>query len=90
MTEEITERKDYEAKVPASLRNEPTEFIRSITRPIISIIFAAVIAQVITQQIPISEWQWAVLVIPILWWFGDRTYHRVKDLSNCFIKFTVD
>ena len=54
------------------------DFIRGITRPCISIIFAAVIAQVVVEQIPVSETVWAVLVVPIFWWFADRTREHIK------------
>lgn len=54
------------------------EFCRSMVRPIVTFIFAAVIAQVIVEQIPIPEYQWLVLVIPIGWWFRDRTIAHNK------------
>lgn len=55
------------------------EFTRALTRPIISIICAAVLAQVIVEQIAIPEYQWAVLTIPVLWWFVDRTVRRKNE-----------
>jgi len=54
-----------------------------MVRPIITFIFAAVIAQVIVEQIPIPEYQWLILVIPIGWWFRDRTIaHSKKKLKK--------
>ena len=54
------------------------EFFRAATRPAVTVIFAAVIAQVVVEQIPIPEAIWAILVVPILWWFGQRTVERLK------------
>jgi len=54
-----------------------------MVRPIVTFIFAGVIAQVIVEQIPIPEYQWLVLVIPIGWWFRDRTIaHSKKKLEK--------
>ena len=59
------------------------EFCRSMVRPIVTVIFAGVIAQIIVEQIPIPEYQWLVLVIPIGWWFRDRTIaHSKKKLKK--------
>lgn len=55
------------------------DWFRAITRPIVTVIFAAVIAQVITQQISIPWEQWTLLAGVILWWFGDRTARRIKE-----------
>lgn len=66
----LISRKDY----PAMFES----IARAVARPIVTIIFAAVIAQVIIERIPIPEYQWAVLVGVVLWWFGDRTAQHVK------------
>ena len=55
---------------------------RAVTRPIVTIIFAAVIAQVITEQISIPWEQWALLASVILWWFGDRTVGHIKEKAS--------
>ena len=52
---------------------------RAATRPIVTIIFAAVIAQVITEGIEIPWEQWTLLSGVILWWFGDRTREHIKE-----------
>jgi threonine/homoserine/homoserine lactone efflux protein len=56
-----------------------TDLLRSIARPAVTIIFAAVIAQVVTQGIDAPEWFIGLASTVILWWFSDRTYHRLKD-----------
>jgi len=62
--------------------NDITEISRAVVRPIITIIFAVVLAQVIVKQIPISPLAWTLLSGVILWWFGDRTVHRIKDKKD--------
>lgn len=58
--------------------NPVVDIIRAIARPAISIIFAAVIAQVVVERIDASEWFLALAATCILWWFGDRTVQRIK------------
>ncbi len=55
------------------------EIIRGSVRPVISVIFASVIAQVVVEQIPVPGVIWALLSGVILWWFGTRTYERTKQ-----------
>jgi threonine/homoserine/homoserine lactone efflux protein len=55
---------------------------RAITRPAVTIIFAAVIAQVVTQGIDPPQWFIALASTAILWWFGDRTVQHIKDKSS--------
>ena len=55
------------------------DFFRKATRPIVTVIFAAVIAQVVVEQIPVPDLVWALLSGVILWWFGDRTVRRTKE-----------
>jgi len=52
------------------------EFIRATVRPVISIICMCVIAQVVTEQIPISPAQWGLLVTPIAWYFTERMVRK--------------
>jgi len=54
-------------------------FFRAATRPAITIIFAAVIAQVVTQGITPPQWFIALASACILWWFGDRTVQHIKE-----------
>ena len=55
------------------------DFFRAATRPAVTVIFAAVIAQVITQEIDAPEWFIALACGVILWWFGDRTVSHIKE-----------
>lgn len=51
---------------------------RTVTRPIISIIFTAVIAQSVTQGTPLPDWFIALASTAILSWFGERTVNRLR------------
>ena len=55
------------------------EFVRGAVRPVISIIFACVIAQVVTEKISIPPAQWALLSGVIIWWFTDKTISHIKE-----------
>lgn len=53
---------------------------RAVTRPIITIIFAAVIAQVVIERIAVPDWFIYGLAMPcILWWFGERTITHLRE-----------
>jgi len=52
---------------------------RAVTRPAVTIIFAAVIAQVVVEKIAAPEWFIALAGGVVLWWFGDRTLHRWRE-----------
>ena len=56
-----------------------TTFFRAVTRPAVTIIFAAVIAQVVIEGIAAPQWFLALASACILWWFGDRTVQHIKD-----------
>ena len=56
-----------------------TELFRAITRPAVTIIFAAVIAQVVIDGIDAPQWFLGLASGCILWWFGDRTVQHIKD-----------
>jgi hypothetical protein len=56
-----------------------TNFFRSATRPAVTIIFAAVIAQVVIEGIAAPQWFLALASACILWWFGDRTVQHIKS-----------
>jgi len=56
-----------------------TEFFRAATRPAVTIIFAAVIAQVVIDRIDAPQWFLALASGCILWWFGDRTVQHIKE-----------
>jgi len=56
-----------------------TELFRAITRPAVTVIFAAVIAQVVIEGIAAPQWFLALASACILWWFGDRTVQHIKE-----------
>jgi hypothetical protein len=55
------------------------DFFRAATRPAVTIIFAAVIAQVVVQGIDAPQWFLGLASACILWWFGDRTVQHLKE-----------
>ena len=55
------------------------EIIRSSIRPILTVIFAAVFAQAVTEGIALPEWFIAAGLGYIGWWFGDRTIQHIKE-----------
>jgi len=56
-----------------------TNFFRAATRPAVTIIFAAVIAQVVIEGIDAPQWFLGLAATCILWWFGDRTVQHIKE-----------
>jgi len=54
-------------------------FFRAATRPAVTVIFAAVIAHVVTQGITPPEWFLALAIPCITWWFAERTVTHVKE-----------
>jgi len=52
---------------------------RKATRPIVTVIFAATIAQVVTQGIDAPGHFWGLAIPIILWWFGERTIGHIKE-----------
>lgn len=61
-----------------SRTGELTELFRGAARPIVTIIFAAVIAQVVVERIDAPQWFIGLAGTVILWWFGDRTVRRMR------------
>lgn len=55
------------------------DFFRAVARPAVTVIFAAVIAQVIIERIPVPEWFLALAIPCITWWFAERTVTHVKE-----------
>ena len=55
-----------------------TDLLRSVARPAVTIIFAAVIAQVVVEKIDAPEWFIGLASVVILWWFGDRTARHIR------------
>jgi len=56
-----------------------TNFFQAATRPAVTIIFAAVIAQVVIERIDAPQWFLALASACILWWFGDRTVQHIRE-----------
>jgi len=56
-----------------------SNFFRAATRPAVTIIFAAVIAQVVIDRIDAPQWFLGLATACILWWFGDRTVQHIKE-----------
>jgi len=52
---------------------------RAVTRPIVTIIFAATIAQVVVDKITAPQWFIGLATACILWWFGDRMVQHIKE-----------
>jgi hypothetical protein len=61
------------------MNNFVIDILRGATRPIVTVIFAAVIAQVIVEKINAPDWFIALACGVILWWFGDRTVQHLKE-----------
>ena len=56
------------------------EVARAVTRPIVTIMFAGVIAGIVFEGITAPDWFVYGLAMPcILWWFGDRTIRHFKE-----------
>ena len=66
-------------KASPTLAEVLTDFFRAVTRPAVTIIFAAVIAQVVVQGIDAPQWFLGLASACILWWFGDRRVKRIKE-----------
>lgn len=66
-------------KIGDSMLEAFAEILRVATRPIVTIIFAAVIAQVVVERIDAPEWFLGLAATCILWWFGDRTVKHIKE-----------
>ena len=55
------------------------EIFRKATRPVVTIIFASTIAQVVVDKIDAPEWFIGLAIPVILWWFGERTVTHIKN-----------
>ena len=67
-----------------------TNFFRAIARPAVTVIFAAVIAQVVIEGIAVPEWFLALAIPCITWWFAERTVTNIKEASANSGQSTVD
>jgi hypothetical protein len=59
-----------------------SELLRAVARPAITIIFAAVIAQVVIQGIDVPDWFLALAIPCITWWFAERTITHIKQKNG--------
>jgi hypothetical protein len=58
------------------------DMFRAVARPAVTIIFAAVIAQVVVQGITPPDW-FLPLAAPVIgWWFVERTVTHIKEGKN--------
>jgi hypothetical protein len=56
-----------------------SDLFRAVARPAVTIIFAAVIAQVVIERIDAPEWFLGLAIPCITWWFAERTITHVKE-----------
>jgi hypothetical protein len=56
-----------------------SDLFRAVARPAVTIIFAAVIAQVVIDGIAVPEWFLALAIPCITWWFAERTITHIKE-----------
>jgi Na+/H+ antiporter NhaD/arsenite permease-like protein len=70
---------EEQPKAKESTRNIIIEISRAVTRPAVTVIFAVVIAQIVTERLDAPEWFIALATACILWWFGDRTLQHLKE-----------
>lgn len=73
-----TERKPTMAEVLSAL----CEMLRSVARPAVTIIFAAVIAQAVIDRIDVPQWFLALAIPCITWWFAERTITHVQERKD--------
>jgi len=66
-------------KSSPTLINVFTDLFRAVARPAVTIIFAAVIAQVVIDGIDAPQWFLALAIPTITWWFTERTVTHIKD-----------
>ena len=77
-----------EAKTPSAsnskgnISSELGDAFRKATRPIVTVIFAAVIAQVVVERINAPDWFLALAGTVIMWWFGERTVRHIAKKGD--------
>jgi hypothetical protein len=64
------------------LINVFTEMTRAVARPVLTVIFAAVIAQVVIEGIDPPAWFLALAIPCITWWFAERTVTHIKGKNG--------
>jgi len=58
------------------------EVFRKATRPVVTVIFAAVIAQVVVQGIAAPDWFLIMANIVIIEWWGERAVRHIKEKKD--------
>ena len=59
-----------------------TEMFRAVVRPVITIIFAVVIAQLVIETRPVPEFFLGLAIPIITWWFAERTVQHIKGKNG--------
>lgn len=60
-------------------KNTFAEVARAATRPAVTVIFAAVIAQVVVERIDAPQWFLGLAIPCVAWWFGERAVTHIKE-----------
>ncbi len=56
-----------------------TEMLRAVARPVVTIIFTAVIAQAVVERTEVPQWFLALAIPCITWWFAERTVTHIVE-----------
>ncbi len=62
---------------PPAVTVSPAGLLRHATRPIVTIIFAAVIAQAVIEGIELPQWFLYLAGVVVLEWWGERAVTRL-------------
>ena len=74
---------DNKKKPVAAQKSHVAGAARAVTRPIVTIMFTAVLAQVVVEGIEVPDWFIYGLAMPcILWWFGERTIRHIREKNE--------
>jgi len=60
-------------------RTPVVEAARALVRPIVTVLFAGVIAAVVIDQIDAPAWFLSLAIPCISWWFGERALLRRSE-----------
>jgi len=69
---------EQDTKAKQDGRDIIPDFFRAATRPAVTVIFAAVIAQVVVERIDAPDWFLIMANVVILEWWGERAITRIK------------
>ena len=59
-----------------------TDMFRAVVRPVVTIIFAVVIAQLVIEARPVPEFFLGLAIPIITWWFAERTVQHIKGKNG--------